>query len=233
MNRQRQEAAIGKLPLCEKEVFILKNGIVSMNRQTKESRLEYSSAVKDMPLLFMEMRKTARLFESGETPENIARLSVEENIFQLEKEKRRKAMAAKTVLRLAVLKAQLVSLLANGPADIAKLVAFYALIRTDLLFFEFMRDVYREKSAIGQDIITDGDFSAFFAAKCAESQKIASWTANNLRRVKNAYKSVLCEAGLAKKQGNDLRIMKPILDEATRGCWDNHDEFAEVMLMEG
>jgi hypothetical protein len=211
----------------------MRNGAVNVSAREKNNKFDYSSNIKDMPFLFVEMRKTARLMEEGKSSEDILRLSVEENIYQLEKEKRRRAMAAKMILRLSVLNAPLISLIANGADNNAKLAAFYALIKTDKLFFEFMREVFRDKYSLGQDVITDDDFVVFLTSKAGESEKVSSWTPNNLGRVKNTYKNVLCEAGLAKKRDDYLLITKPILDDTTRGCWNNFDEYAASMLLEG
>jgi hypothetical protein len=185
-----------------------------------------------MPFLFIETRKAARIIAGGKTPDEITRLSVEENFFQLEKEKRRREMASKMRLRLSALSDCQLSLLSSGSDEDAKLVAFYAMEMTDLLLFEFMRQVFQDKAAIGQLLIADSDIEIFMTAKANESEKVASWSANNLGRVKNTYKNVLCEAGLAKKQPGRIQIMKPVLSADARKCWKKHDIYAEAMLLE-
>ena len=196
------------------------------------SKLEYSSNIKDMPFLYIEMRKAVRLLEEGKTPDEINRLSVEGNLFQLEKEKRRREMASKIMLRLSALNICQLSLLSSGSDEDAKLVAFYAMEKTDLLLFEFMRDVYHDIYALRQTLVADSDIETFLTAKANENEKVASWSADNLRRVKNTYKNVLCEAKLAKKRQNGIQIMRPVLNTDARMCWEKNDIYAKAMLLE-
>ena len=51
---------------------------------------EYTSSVKDMPLMFLEMKRTALLMRGGKSKDEILALSLEQNIYQLDKEKRRR-----------------------------------------------------------------------------------------------------------------------------------------------
>jgi hypothetical protein len=193
---------------------------------------KYSSYIKDMPFLYLEMRKAAKLIYQGETPESIVSLSVEQNIFQLTKEIRRLKLAQKVVARLAAVERPIVELIANGSDENARLGAFYALIKTDLLFFEFMREIYCDRVSIGQSIITDSEIASFLAYKTGENERMATWTANNLIRVKNTYKIILCEAGLTKRDNANLMITKPIPADELRAAWSKPDVYTRAMCVE-
>ena len=188
----------------------------------------YSSYIKDMPFLFLEMRKAAKLIASGTDIDTIVSLSIDENIFQLEKEKRRLKLAQKVVLRLSMLTENQIVVLATAPEEIAKLVAFYAVIKTDLLFFEFMNDIYSEKQSVGQSEILDKDITQFLHSK----EEIAKWTDNNFVRVKNAYKTILCEAGLSIRDGTALKIQKPIIDDSFKTVFPVAYGFTMAMGLE-
>jgi hypothetical protein len=185
-----------------------------------------------MPFLYLETRKAAKLICQGETPESIVTLSVEQNIFQLTKERRRLKLAQKVASRLAAVERPVVELIANGSDENARLGAFYALIKTDLLFFEFMREIYCDKASIGQSIITDSEIASFLSCKTGENERMAAWTANNLTRVKNTYKIILCEAGLTKRDGADLMITKPIPSDELRAAWSETDVYTRAMCVE-
>ena len=191
----------------------------------------YSSYIKDMPFLLLEMRKAAAVVLSTGV-ESVVVQSVEENIFQLDKELRRLKLAQRVALRLSVLDESLVKLIATGSEENAKLTAFYTILKTDLLFFEFMRDVYAEKRHIGQTQISDSEMVAFFECKAHESEVVAKWTSNNIVRVKNTYKRILTEAGLAKRAGNDLEITKPMADNEICNAFGKKDIYTEVMGLE-
>jgi hypothetical protein len=192
----------------------------------------YSSYIKDMPYLYLEMRKAAKLIINGETPDAIVRLSVEENIFQLGKELRRLKLAQKVASRLGAVSRPVIELIANGRDENARLGVFYATIKTDALFFEFMRDVYADKVHIWQTAITDADISEFLRCKANEDSAMAKWTDNNLTRVRNTYKKILCEAGLVKPTGADLEITRPIMNDELKAAWDKPDQYTAACCLE-
>ncbi len=188
-------------------------------------KLRYSSMIKDMTLLFLEMRKGAELVCEGCDPENIIALSVERNIFQLTKERRRRDLARRIVTRLNALTDKQISALAKEQEDVAKLVAFYSIIKTDLLFYEFMRDVYSEKITIHLRDISDTDIVSFLRSK----EEISKWSDNNFAQVKNAYKTILCSVGLAERNGLDLVIRRPYIDDTLKDVFSVSDEYTCAM----
>lgn len=192
----------------------------------------YSSYIKDMPFLYLETRKAAKLVVGSETVESIVSLSVENNIFQLDKERRRLKLAQKVASRLNAVSRPVVELIANGQDENARLGVFYAIIKTDLLFFEFMHDVYRDKINIGQTVLTDSEISDFLRSKVCENKRMQAWTENNLVRVKNTYKKILCDAGLIKSDGKELLITKPIINDELKKAWDKPDQYTAAFCLE-
>ena len=194
----------------------------------RNKRPVYSSNIKDMTFLFLETRKASKLVVDGVPLESIILLSVEKNIFQLDKERRRLSLAQKVVSRLSVLTDIQLSAIASASDEIAKLVVFYAIIKTDLLFFEFMKVVYSENQNVGQFEIQDTDIISFLHSK----EEIARWTDNNFTRVKNTYKAILCEAGLSSRDDHVLRIHKPITDDLLKEVYPFADDYTEAMGLE-
>ena len=194
----------------------------------QNSKSVYSSYIKDMPFLFLETRKAAKIVADGTAIESIVSLSTEQNIFQLDKEKRRLKLAQKVASRLSALTEKQIVVLATASEEMAKVIVFYAVIKTDLLFFEFMKDVYSEKQNLGQYDIEDKDFISFLRSK----EEIAKWTDNNFVRVKNTYKAILCEAGLATRNGSSLKIQKPISDDFLQDTFPLTDSYTVAMGLE-
>jgi hypothetical protein len=178
----------------------------------QKNKSVYSSYIKDMPFLFLETRKAAKLVADGADIESIVSLSTEQNIFQLDKERRRLKLAQKVASRLSVLSVGQINVLATASEETAKLITFYAVIKTDLLFFEFMKDVYSEKQNLGQYDIEDKDIISFLRSK----EEIA----------------ILCEAGLATRNGSALKIQKPISDGFLQDAFPLTDSCALAMGLE-
>ncbi len=177
----------------------------------------YSSNLKDMPLLFNEMRKAASLKVNGFDDSEIIQKSEAENIFQVAKERRKRELATKILTRLGTLSPELLDALANGNIQTSKAIALYALLNTDILFFEFFQEVYADKYKINDPFINDSDIMLFFHRKTETSKIVASWKDNNLRQLRNAYKKALLESGFAKAQFSCLEITPPFIEKEIIG----------------
>lgn len=199
-----------------------------------DKKLQYTSSIKDMPFMFPEMRRTAQLLCEGKSGAEIVELSTQNNIYQLEREKRRRDVPQRMIKRLKTIKAPLIEVIARGQDTEAKLIAFLALIKADRLFFEYMREVYADSYYTGHNEITDKEFIEFIERKAMNCDAVAKWTSNNLVRIKNTYKNILCQAGLAKRNGETLLIQKPVIDPHLRDLWDDENSiYAKAMLLEG
>ena len=70
--------------------------------------MEYKSTIKSRPYLYKETKKAVSLINKGIEIDEIRRLSLEENIFQLESETRKKEVASIIVTRLKGLDKQII-----------------------------------------------------------------------------------------------------------------------------
>jgi len=181
--------------------------------------------------MFLEMKKTAVLLCEGKTPDEIFSLSVNENIYQLDKEKRRHAMPLKMNKRLATLKTPLIKALANGTTDEGKLIAFLALMKAERFVCEYMLAVYADKMDL--DEITDLDFMQFADRLAVNSETVANWKSDILNNLNSRLKSILCDAGLAKRTKTGVLVQKAIVDDDFCRLLDDDDWFyAKALLRE-
>lgn len=192
--------------------------------------VRYTSTLKEMPLLFNEMRKAASLKATGVDDKTIVQKSETENIFQVVKERRKRDLATKILTRLRTLSPELLNVLANGNLDTAKAVAMYALLNVDLLFFEFFKEVYTDRYSTGEHFIYDSDFMVFFHRKAEISDVVANWKDSNLRQLKNAYKKALLESGFAKESTSCLEITPPLIEKEISGLLS--EQYKMAMCLE-
>jgi len=199
-----------------------------------EDKPNYSSTIKSMPFLYLEVKKAASLKIQGLGDSEIESRSVKDNIFQVNTASRKKEIAAAVIKRLKVLDDYLTKKIVNGSIETSKQVALYALMKTDRLFFEFIQEVYREKCLLHDFVINDADFNIFFQKKSEQSAVVASWREYTYYKMKQVYKRVLREAGLAKKQKKALVITRPVVEEDVaehlKEIGDNH--YLKAMLGE-
>jgi hypothetical protein len=182
--------------------------------------------------MYLEMKKTAILLCEGKNEDEILSLSIKENIYQLDKEKRRRSMPLKMTKRLATLKMPLIKALASSTADEGKLIAFLALMKAERLVFEYMLDVYADKSDF--DMVMDIDFMQFIDRLAANSETVANWKSDTLKDINSKIKNILCDAGLAKRTKTGLAVHKPMVDNEFRHLLDEDDwVYARAVLKEG
>ena len=195
--------------------------------------LPYTSSIKDMPLMFLEMKRTAILLCEGKTSDEIVSLSMHKNIYQLDKQKRRRDLPLRMTKRLLTIEQPLVAIIASGNDTDAKLIAFLAFMKVDRLLFEYMYEVYADKYHAGYNEITDNDFLGFIDRKAHSSATVEKWSVSTLTSVRGKIKSSLCNANLAKRSGNNLLIQKPIVSIELRKLFDETDRiYIQAMLME-
>ncbi len=193
----------------------------------------YTSSIKDMPLMFMEAKRTALLLRDGKSAEEIVRLSVEENIYQLNTVKRRRDVPLRMIKRLSAIGDAGIDALAHRSDSDARLIAFFALLKADRLLFEYMTEVYMDRFHAGHMEITDKDFADFIERKAQNSETVAKWSVANLVNIRGKIKSALCEAGLAKRSGGVLLIQRPINSDELRGLLgEENSAYAKAMLLE-
>ncbi len=175
-------------------------------------KLKYSSNIKDKGLLGKELKIAADLYCQGFSYEKIIESSIEENIFQVNTERRRKEMAECIVVRLKYLDDFTIKRVAEGTIFLANTISLYAMMKTNPLIFDFMNEVYREKAELMINRITDVDMSQFMEVKAQQIEAIAKWTDGNKEKVRGALRNVLVEAGVLRDMGSFYMELVPVID---------------------
>lgn len=178
--------------------------------------MQYKSTIKSRPYLYKETKKAATLIKQGTTVEGIKIKSIEDNIFQLESEARKKEVASIIAVRLKELDRFVIDKISEGNVETSKVLVLYAITKTDRLFFEFMNEVYKEKLLLRDLFLRDKDFNKFFQSKREQSDKVASWTECTFKKLKQVYVRILFECGLIENQKGDRAIKTLILESEVK-----------------
>ncbi len=174
--------------------------------------MEYKSTIKSRPYLYKETKKAVSLINKGLDVDGIKGKSLEDNIFQLESEARKKEVASIITSRIKVLDSYILNKIENSNIETSKILVLYAIAKTDRLFFEFLNEVYKEKIVLKDFYIRDKDFSVFFQSKREQSEKVDSWSEYTFKKLKQVYIRILFESGLIGNQKGDREIVVPIID---------------------
>ena len=174
--------------------------------------MEYKSTIKSRPYLYKETKKASSLINRGLSVEEIKEKSLEDNIFQLESEARKKEVASIITARLKNLDEHIIYSIENSNVETSKILVLYAILKTDRLFYEFINEVYKEKILLKDLFIRDKDFGMFFQNKGEQSEKVASWSEYTFKKLKQVYIRILFESGLIANQKGDKEIRVPIIE---------------------
>ncbi len=196
------------------------------------NELQYKSTIKSMSFFFLETKKASNLVLQGFKEDEIKKAAVEDNIFQVKTEDRKKAVASITLKRINVLDEHLLQRLVHGDVETGKLIVLYAIMKTDRLFFEFMNEVFREKLIIKDYIIADKDYNLFFDRKKEQSERVGSWADSTFNKLKQVYNRILFEAGLI-KINKDRKIIKPFLEQSLIDHLKRKDEEIIIKILLG
>lgn len=185
-------------------------------------RKEYSAGMVSDSFWFSEFKKTIGLLNSGMALGEIKEKNKKENIFMAPSETRSLQVFNTVSRRIRALDKDFLTLFEQSDIFNQKLIALIAVMESDSLFFDFIYEVYREKLIIGVDEISDTDISVFFKDKQVQSQRVAKWTDETIRRLGDSYKTILMEAGVLERASDTRKILKPIMDRSLedklKGC---------------
>lgn len=175
--------------------------------------MEYSAAMTSRPYLYKETKQVASLLSKGTDINDIRKISIEDNIFQLDKEYRRIEIAQATTSRLKDIDSFIINKIANGSTELSKLLVVYIIMKHNRFFFEFINEVYKEKIILKDAFIRDKDFNIFFDSKKEQSEKVQGWSESTFKKLKNVFTIILVDSGMVIKKGNELEIQVPLIDK--------------------
>lgn len=175
--------------------------------------LQYTSIIKSRPYLYLEFKKASYLKLQGLDAKQIQTKALDENIFSVNTESRKKEIASTVINRIKELDDYVLDKIVNGTLQTSKQLAIYSILKTDRLFFEFMKEVYREKIIINDLEMTDKDFNIFFRKKAEQSEQISAWKDYTFYKLKQVYKRILSEAGFIKTNKKEVAVTPQIMEE--------------------
>lgn len=171
--------------------------------------MNYSAGMVSQGFVFVETKKLAELFAQGCSKAEAWEIVQKENLFQLRNEMRLKKTFNYIYNRLQALPEEMMKLLPVIDAENAKVLVLISIMKTDLLFFEFVYEIFREKIILGEKCIEIRDMNSFFNDKASQSNIVSSWSESGVKKLKQCYIRNLADAGLL--ETTKTRVIKPAL----------------------
>lgn len=195
--------------------------------------MKYSAGIVSHTFWFYETKITAELMLEGYSKKEILEKALDENIYQVDTERRIKRMVSVIHNRLNGLSEELLQYFVNCDVYSAKLFVFITIIMRDKLFFEFMHEVFREHIILGDYNFKKSDFDSFFINKAAQSEIVASWTERSIKRLPSTYRLMMFEAGLIDSKKPDSKIIPPLIDFNLKDLFKKHELMPFINVFTG
>ncbi len=158
---------------------------------------------------------------------------IQENIFQVNTESRKREIASAILARLKPLDDYIKEKIVHADLETSKLLVLYAILKSDLLFYEFMNEVYREKVTVLDLELTDRDFHLFFEGKRQQCKVVADWKEYTFYKLQQVYIRIMFEAGLLKNQKEPRKIAIGMMDIDVRDYLINIGDQKYVKILVG
>jgi hypothetical protein len=171
--------------------------------------MEYSASMVSCLFWLAETRKTAGYLMSGLSKEEIKKLALSENIYQVKAQGRTIRILGVTHKRLESLPKVLVEAVATADIATAKQLVLISIMKTDRLFFEFVYEVYKERIILGEHVLPDRDINRYFDDKLMQSTVVARFSESAIKKLKQCYPRMLFEAGLI-NASSGIRTITPV-----------------------
>ena len=187
----------------------------------------YNAAITREQFLFYEMRVTAKLINENCGPDEAVERIVSDNLFQYPTEKSVKRMALACLRRLDELgDKSLTQAIATQPADVAKQICLYAMMKQYRLVWDFMITVVGEKYRLSDTTFGKIDLNSYFLRLQEQDDWVATWSDSTVTKLKQVIVKMLVENeyldSVRATKINPVWI-QPVLENAIR---ENGDEIA-------
>ena len=155
---------------------------------------EYNGSLTREQFLFYEIRTVASLRFQGYNKDEIIEKIRAENLFQFPTERMITSIAGACFRRLDSLKSEtLIDYLAHAPAEVAKQINLYAMMKYNLLVWDFMTTVVGEKYRTQELVFSRKDLNIFFFRLQEQNDAVASWSDTTIKKIKQVLTKMLIE----------------------------------------
>ena len=155
---------------------------------------EYNGGLTREQFLFYEIRMVASLHLQGYGKDEIVERIKAENLFQFPTERMIASIAGACFRRIEALESEtLIEYLAHAPAEVAKQINLYAMMKYNLLVWDFMTTVIGEKYRTQELDFSRKDLNVFFFRLQEQNDTVASWSDTTVKKIKQVLTKILIE----------------------------------------
>ena len=179
--------------------------------------VEYRGSLTREQFLFYETRIVAQKILEGKEEKEIYDEIVNDNLFQFPTEKNIRSIARGCYKRLTETgNKKLISLIAQGPSEIAKQAALYSLMMYNAIVYDFMVEVIGEKYKTHDDTFDRSLITRFCSQLREKNETASSWSDATIKKIRSVLLRCLVEAGYLNnaysKELNTVYLYEEVLE---------------------
>lgn len=154
----------------------------------------YNGGLTREQFLFYEIRIVARLICEGKSRDEIIEVIAADNLFQYPTERMIKTIARACFRRIDALDSnELVLLLADASAEVARQINLYAIMCENSIVYDFMTDVIGTKYRTQEYEFTQKDVNLFFMELAEKVPAVNDWSEATIKKLKQVLVRCLIE----------------------------------------
>lgn len=173
--------------------------------------MEYSAGMVSCLFWFNETINTIPYYLNKTPAADMRKIAVDQNLYQVRAQDRCRRIVGVVYKRLDTLIPELIAELQNSDINTAHIIHLISIMKSDLLFFEFMNLVFKKSMQLGKKNIDDADIKNFFDEKIAQSEEVAQFSESAISKLKQTYVKFLIEAGVV-ENAQSKKILMPYID---------------------
>ena len=155
---------------------------------------DYNGGLTREQFLFYEIRTVASLLTQGLSRKEILSTVLADNLFQFPTERMVSSILTTCFKRIDALDSEtLIFELATAPADVAKQINLYAMMKYNRIVWDFMTTVIAEKYRTQEFEFSKKDLNLFFFQLQEQNDAIASWSESTISKIKQVLTKTLVE----------------------------------------
>lgn len=173
--------------------------------------MKYSAGMVSCLFWLNETLKTIPYYLDKISISEMKKIVVAQNLYQVRAEDRCKRIAGVIYKRLNTLNIDLIEEMKNSDINTARTIHLISIMKSDLLFFEFMNLVFKKTLQLGKKNLEVADIKNFFDEKIAQSEEVANFSTSAIAKLKQTYVKFLIESEIV-ENAKTKKILIPYID---------------------
>lgn len=187
--------------------YIASNFVLESGKQMKK----YSAGMVSHSFWQDEFSQYVDLVNEGLSDDEIRTKCVDDNYLQQKSVHRATDLFNVLRKRISFLDESYIEAYPTMQLSDKKLVNLMSIIKMDNLFEDFMYETYRDELIVGDAQLHDYEVEGFFNRKQQESEQVADWTDQTIKRLTGIFKTFIREAGLMSDKGDYDEVIRPLI----------------------